>query len=190
MYATTEDYEAAYDESFDEDYSEARPLRRPARPAPRVSTARPSSYRPPVPAALAGSPVTQAQLKEVTERINAALKTNGQAITQVDGRTRALAGEQQRLGDGLRKELVTRKKEISAVRRDLQSTREMSAILPILTSLAPGNPLMTMAPLLLLGNDVSGENASAGSGGMLGGLGGNNSMGLIALVALSGALKP
>lgn len=196
MYANPEDYDASFDESLDEDYDEARARQRPRpRPMPpRLPTAQASSYRPPMPAAVAGSPVTQTQLREVIARFNTALTTNGKAITQVDGRTRALATEQQRLDGGLRRELADRKKEISAVRRDLQSTREVSAILPLLSTLAPGNALVSFAPLLLLGNDVSGSDAagaSSNSGGLLGGLGGmgGGSMGLIALVALSGAFK-
>ncbi|OWQ90891.1 hypothetical protein CDN99_12075 [Roseateles aquatilis] len=195
MYFTNEDYEAAYDESFDEDYGEARPPRRgAARPAPKINTARAAPFRPPVPASVANSPVTQTQLKEVTARINAALATNGKALQQLDGRNRALGAEQSRLHDGLRKTAIAQKRDIAAVRKDLQSTREMSAIMPLLTGLAPGNPLMSIAPLLLLGNDVSATpdgGAPASSGGnFLGGMGGNNGMGLLALVALSGALTP
>ncbi len=198
MYAFPEDYEATYDEAYDEDYGEAKLRPRPnARPMPKLPTAQPSTYRPPVAPGVAGSAVTQTQLKEVIDRFNVALATNGKAITQVDGRTRSLVGEQQRLDSGLRREVADRKKEITAVRRDLQSTREVSAILPLLNTLAPGNTLINFAPLLLLGNDVSGSDASGannGSGGLLGGLGGlggmgGNSMGLIALVALSGAFK-
>lgn len=192
MYEIPEDYEAVFDEALEEDYGEARP-RPGARPMPRVPTSRGSTYRPPVPAAVAGSAVTQTQLKEVIDRFNSALAVNGKAITQVDGRTRTLATDQQRLDGGLRREMADRKKEITAVRRDLQSTREVSAILPLLSTLAPGNPLVNLAPLLLLGNDVSGSDASTSNcGGLFGGMGGGmggNSMGLIALVALSGIGK-
>ena len=57
--------------------------------------------------------------------------------------------------------------------------------------------LGTIAPLLLLGNDVSGDStgaAAAGSGGLLGGLGGsgggNGMLGIFALLAISGGLTP
>lgn len=194
MYFAPEDYEATYDESYDEDYSEARPRGRgPARPAPKVNTARATPFRPPVPAAVANSAVTQNQLKEVTARINAAIATNGKALQQLDGRSRALGAEQNRLNDGLRKTVISQKRDIAAVRKDLQSTREMSAILPLLTSLGT-SPLLSLAPLLLLGNDVSatpdGSAPAASSNGVFGGMGGGNGMGLLALVALSGALTP
>ena len=193
MYAQAEDYEAAFDEALDEDYGEARGRAGP-RAMSRVPTARGSTYRPPVPAAIAGSAGTQAQLKEVVDRFNTALTTNGKAITQVDGRTRALDG-------GLRREMADRKKEITAVRRDLQSTREVGAIMPLLNLLAPGNTLVALAPMLLLGNDVSAsttgsDSASAtansgllGSLGLGGGAGGSGIMGIAMLAVLSGALK-
>ena len=193
MYAQAEDYEAAFDEALDEDYGEARGRVGPQAMS-RVPTARGSTYRPPVPAAMAGSAVTQAQLKEVVDRFNTALTTNGKAITQVDGRTRALDG-------GLRREMADRKKEISAVRRDLQSTREVGAIIPLLNLLAPGNTLVALAPMLLLGNDVSAsatgsDSASStassgllGSLGLGGGAGGSGIMGIAMLAVLSGALK-
>ncbi|MBK6005004.1 hypothetical protein JJB11_02765 [Ramlibacter ginsenosidimutans] len=198
MFTAEADYEAAYDEAgYDEAaYDEAARPRPGSRPMPKVPTSRGSSYRPPMPAAVSGSPVTQQQLKEVIERFNAALATNGKAITQVDSRTRTLASDQQRIDAGLRREIDRRRSEITAVRRDLQSTREVSATLPLLSLLAPGNSLVALAPMLLLGNDVSASpettttpavQGSSSSSGLFGGLGGNG-MGLIALLALSGAL--
>jgi|tagenome__1003787_1003787.scaffolds.fasta_scaffold20059700_1 hypothetical protein len=193
MFTAEADYEAAYDEAIDEDYGEAAP-RPGSRSMPRVPTSRGSTYRPPVPASVSGSAVTQQQLKEVIERFNAALTTNGKAITQVDGRTRTLAADQQRIDAGLRREIDRRRNEINAVRRDLQSTREVSAVLPLLSLLAPGNSLVALAPMLLLGNDVSASPdatttpaAQNNSNGLLGSMGGNG-MGLIALLALSGGL--
>jgi hypothetical protein len=191
--AYDEAYDEAFDEAFDEGYDEAARGRRgsPMRSNPVKVASRGTSYRTPAPAGTANAPVTQSQLKAVTDRIAAALKTNGQAITVVDGRTRSLATEQGRLDAGLKKELSDRKKEISAVRRDLQSTREVGAIVPLIQTLAPGSPLTAFAPLLLLSNDVSGDATSANnSGGFLGlGGGGNGGMlGIVALLALSGAL--
>ena len=162
---------------------------------PKVPTSRGSSYRAPVPAAVSSSAVTQAQLKEVIERFNGALTTNGKAIAQVDGRTRTLATDQRRIVAGLRHEIDKRRKEVSDIRRDLQSTREVSAMVPLLSMLAPGNSLVAMAPMLLLGNDVSATpdeptsaSTSNSNNGLFGGLGGSNGMSMIALLALSGAL--
>lgn len=197
MFTAEADYEAYDEAAYDEDYGEAARPRPGARPMPKVPTSRGSSYRPPVPPSVSGSSVTQAQLKEVIDRFNAALTTNGRAIAQVDGRTRTLATDQRRIDTGLRHEIDKRRNEIASVRRDLQSTREVGAMLPLLSMLAPGNSLVALAPMLLLGNDVSAtpEDATpattatqgSSSNGLFGGLGGNG-MGMIALLALSGAL--
>lgn len=193
-----EAFEEAIDESADEAWDEAA-RRGPARNQPPVRVPpRPSSYRAPTPASMANAPVTQSQLKAVTDRISAAMKASNVAINRLGDQSQRLAVGQGRLDAGLRKELAERKKEISAVRRDLQSTREISAVLPLLTSFAgPGSVLGTIAPLLLLGNDVSGDStgaAAAGSGGLLGGLGGsgggNGMLGIFALLAISGGLTP
>lgn len=188
--ATDEALDEAYDEAYDEAAPRRPAPRQPVRVAPRGST-----YQAPTPASVANSPVTQSQLKAVTDRIGAAIKVNSQAITQVDSRVRTLGQAQTRLESGLRKEISDRKDAISAVRRDLQQTREVSAILPLITSFAgPGNVLASLAPLLLLGNDVSadpgpGNSPGTSNSGLLGGFGGGNSMlGLVAVLALTGGL--
>src|SRR5262249_54398281 len=126
-------------------------------------------------------------------RVSQQINTNSNAIKTVDGRTRTLAAEQTKFASGLKKEYADRKKDILAVRKDLQATREASVLLPILTTLAPGNPIAAFAPLLLLGNDVSADPLARGatpasSGGLLGGLGGGGTSGLIVLLALAGAI--
>jgi hypothetical protein len=192
IYGTeSEAYDEAYDESsdeaFDEAYDEARrrrPVFRPVGTAARGSAfqARPSM-----------SPVTQAQLQAALARVSQQINLNSTAIKTVDGRTRGLAVEQAKFAAGLKKEFGDRKKDILAVRKDLQATREAGVLLPILGLLAPGSPIAAFAPLLLLGNDVSADPLAPGavpaSGGLLGGLGGGGgSTGLIALLALSGAI--
>jgi hypothetical protein len=182
-----EGYEDAYEEASDEAYEEAR------RPTPRpVGTAgRGSAYQPRPNTAT----VTQAQLQTALARVSQQINVNSTAIKTVDGRTRAVAAEQTRLGSGLKKEFADRKRDILAVRKDLQATREASVLLPLLGSLGgAGSAIGALAPLLLLGNDVSADPnapgaAAANSGGLLGGLGGGGT-GLIALLALSGALAP
>ena len=156
-----EAFEEAIDESADEAWDEADAA------APRATSLR-CGYRrvpaatAPIPASMANAPVTQSQLKAVTDRISAAMKASNVAINRLGDQSQRLAVGQGRLDAGLRKGLAERKKEISAVRRDLQSTREISAVLPLLTSFAvPGSVLGTIAPLLLLGNDVSGDSTGA-----------------------------
>jgi hypothetical protein len=184
--AFDETSDEAYDETYDESYDEAR---RPRRPAGRpVNTARRASAYQPRPNT---STVTQAQLQAALARVSAQINVNSTAIKTVDGRTRAIAAEQARFTSGMKKEYSDRKKDILAVRKDLQATREAGVLVPILGQLAPNSPIAAFAPLLLLGNDVSADPLAPGavpaSGGLLGGLGGG-STGLIALLALSGAI--
>ena len=186
-------YEEDWNEASDEAFDEAAPRRRPS-PAPFRPQSRPTvpvpNLRPPQPAAAMGQYVTREQLKTVTDKVAAAFKVTNDAVGKIGSRTQRLAREQERLDAGLRKELTERKKEICAVRKDLQSTREMSALLPMLTNLAgPNNQLSTFAPLLLLGNDVSCDAAQGNSGGLLGGLGGNSTLSLVAILAMTGALN-
>lgn len=183
-----EAYDEAYDEALDEASDEAfdEAARRPAfRPITRPSV---PNLRPAQPAQAMNQYVTRDQLKSVTDKVAAAFKTTNGAVAKLDARTQRLAREQTRLEAGLRKELTERKKEICAVRKDLQATREVSAILPVLTNLGgkSNTGLATLAPLLLLGNDVSCDGAQNNNSGLLGGLGGNSTLGLVAILALTG----
>jgi hypothetical protein len=185
----TEDYGEDYgetDEAFDQEVDEAA---RPGRFRPIGTAGRGSAYRP---RPNTTSVVTQAQLQAALARVGQQINTNSNAIKTVDGRARTLAAEQTKFAGGLKKEYADRKKDILAVRKDLQATREASVLIPILTTLAPGNPIAAFAPLLLLGNDVSADPLAPGavpasSGGLLGGLG-SGTTGLIVLLALAGGL--
>ena len=189
----SEAYDEAYDESdeaFDEAYDEARrggrgrPAGRPVPTAPRGNSYQPRPNN---------NVVTQAQLQAALARVSQQINVNSTAIKTVDGRARALAAEQGRFSAGLKKEFGDRKKDILAVRKDLQATREAAMLTPIITLLAPDNPIAGFAPMLLLGGDVSQDPLASGaapasSGGLLGGMGGGGTTGLIMLLALSGAI--
>ena len=179
--ALDESPDEAFDEAYDEAFDEARRGRRPFKPIvpPRASTAykaRPST-----------SVVTQAQLQLALAKVSQQINTNSKAIKIVDGRVRSVSAEQSRVSAGLRKELADRKKAILDVRKDLQSTREITALIPLLTTLGGGSGIATFAPLLLLGNDVSSDTPGT-SGGLLGGIGGGGITGIIALLAITGGL--
>lgn len=82
-----------------------------------------------------------------------------------------------------------RTKAIVGVRKDLQATREIAGIAPLLSTLVPG-PIAGILPLLLLSQDVSAEPPSGGtSGGIFGG-GGGGLGGILPIVLLAGALGP
>ena len=185
----TEDYPEDYPEFeegiLDEARRPRRPIGRPVRTPPAGSAYQDRSGP--------GGPVTQQQLKTALGMVARQIKATGDAVKVVDARVRRVADEQGRLSVALRKENADRKKEILCVRKDLQSTRETSAILPLLTSFAGDSPIAALAPLFLLGGDVTTE-GSCGTGGLGAsgsGLGGLMNGGLtmpLLLLAFSGAL--
>jgi hypothetical protein len=198
-YGLSEAYDEAYDETdeafdeaYDEAYDEARRGggRRGARMPPVNVPRTPSTYKPrPGPASAQG--VTQAQLREALAKVSQQFNVTNGALRKVDGRVRAVAGEVNRLDSNVRKEITDRKQSVTGVRKDLQSTREVVSILPLLTTLSGNSTLAAFAPLLLLGTDVSAEpSAAAASGSSTGflGLGGNNLIGIVALLAITGGL--
>lgn len=195
------DYEASDYEATD--YSEARP-RRPARPPVRTAP-RASTYRTPAAPGTGNRPVTQQQLKAALANVAKQIGTNSNAIKTLDGRVRSVSTEQNRMGMALRKETADRKKDMDSVRGAIQETRTIAALLPLLTPQPDkqtvggvANVLVdnstggfaTIAPLLLLGNDLFGG-ASGSAGGTTGtssGFLGGGTTGLIALLALTGNL--
>lgn len=140
-----------------------------------------------------GAAVTRKEFTDALRNVDMKIGTNSKAIQVVDERGRSLAAAQGRMAADLRKEMVDRKKAIMGVRKDLQSTRETGILLSLLPSLGVGgNNIGILAPLLLLGNDVSGEPPSSGtSGGILGGLGGGGGGlgGIVPLLLISELLK-
>jgi hypothetical protein len=145
--------------------------------------------------------VTEARFQAALGRISSQMKVQSTAIKTVDGRVRALNADLGRQAAALRKETADRKKDIDGVRKDLQSTREMAALIPLIagggTVTVPAgggsnipvtsSTIGTFAPLLLLmGPDLTGGSSggSGSDGGMFGG-----GMGLIMLLVLSQAFK-
>lgn len=188
------DYDSEYSEgpydSFPE-WSEAGwgEAKRKGGPPVRPSGGR-NAYSPPK----SGSdrPVTQSQLKEALGKVSQQISLNSTAIKTVDGRVRGVSDDQKKLGAFVRKETADRKKEMENVRRDLQQTKELSAILPMITHNMTG-PIATLAPLLhlmpgdVLGGAVSGASASSGSYSSL--LSGSNLLAIAAIAVASGAFN-
>jgi hypothetical protein len=178
--------ESPYESEYSE-YAEARPQRR--RPSPPVKTAPRQSAYSPRPSGT-GAPVTQQQLQAALARVSQQIGVNSNAIKTVDGRVRGVVAEQGRMGGALRKEMADRKKDTDGLRRDLQSTRELSALIPLVAQ--PGTTLGNIAPLahLLPSDTFSGGGGSGGSGGTGSSLlGGSGIVALIAIAAASGAFK-
>ena len=181
--------ETPYDSEYTE-YGEARAPRR--RPAPPVRTAPRQSAYSPRPSGT-GAPVTQQQLQAALARVSQQIGVNSNAIKTVDGRVRGVVAEQGRMGGALRKEMADRKKDTDGLRRELQSTRELSALIPLVAQ--PGTTLGNIAPLAHLlpsetftgGGGGGGTGGSGGTGSSL--LGGSGIVALIAIAAASGAFQ-
>jgi hypothetical protein len=180
-----EGYDDSSDESDFEAFEEARRTgRRPARPVPTAG--RRSAFRPRPPGGATGAPVTQAQLQAALARVSQQINVNSTAVRTLDGRVRTATAEQAKLS-------ATVRRETFGLRRDLQSTREMIALVGLL--FPPGSsgskfaPLAFMLPPDFLSGAMGGQSQSASgqSGGMLGG---NNGMvALIAVAAATGLFK-
>ena len=177
--------ESGYGESG---YGEARRRPRPARPvrtAPRQSAyrARPTGT---------AAPVTQAQLQAALARVSQQIGVNSNAVRTLDGRVRGAVAEQGRMGAALRKMTADRRRETDGLRRELQSSRELSALIPLVAP--PGTPFGNIAPLAhLLPSETWGGAATAASGSSPGGtgsslFGGSNVIALIAIAAAAGGL--
>jgi len=151
----TDDYSDS-DENYSDNYAEARGRKkapmRPIAPAPARNAyqARPNQ-----------NPVTQAQLQAALAKVSQQINAGAAAVKAVDVRVRGAVVETERTGIALRKEIAERKKEVLAVRRDLQSTREMAAIMPMLSSM--NSSMGPMMGLLLMGQDVSGAEGTTSS---------------------------
>jgi hypothetical protein len=150
----------AYDETMDESdeaYDEALPRipRRPARP-PVQTAPRQSAYRP----RPDNNFVSQAQLQAALTRVSGQIATNSTAIKTLDGRVRGVSTEQVRLTTAMRKEVADRKKEEEGLRKELQSTRELAVLLPLIGG---SNPLIGL--LALGGGSMFGGGGTGGASG-------------------------
>lgn len=187
LYATETDealYDWESDEIYESDESDEMEARR-RRGRQPVRVARPSTYVTPRAPAGQQQYVTEAQLQAALARVGAQIRTNSTAIRQVNGRADTLANDQ-------RRQVAAQRRENGAIRRDVRQTRELAAILPLLTprpqsvalSTAVANlpqgervvvdrgtdTLSSLLPILLLGGlggsspSPSGNGAGAGTG--------------------------
>ena len=196
IYGVGEAYDEAADEAYDESYDEAaneaydEALRRGRRPLRPINPPKAPSAFKPRPTGVAEPPVSQSQFRVALARVSQEQNKDRQAIKVVDGRVRGVAAEQGRLSAAMRKEADVRAKAILNVRRDLQSTREVAAMAPLLGNLGVGGQLGAVLPLLLLSQDVSQEQTASSSSGGLFGTGGGGLGGILPLVLVLGALNP
>lgn len=117
---------ASLESDDSEDVDEAVPAPRMPfrRPAPRTAPGT-ASYRAPMP----NSYVTQKDLQENIQRVDAKLTTNAEAIKTVNARLNTLTGDIARQTAAIKKETDDRKKDAAALRNNVQ----LSTLLPLLT---------------------------------------------------------
>ncbi len=152
-YVDTEDLDAIaemmedleYDESDESDESDedidilerrrrgrARRFRTPPRTAPGGGLFRPRPQ--PAGGPGGGQYVTQTQLQAALARVGQQIKTNSDAIKTLNGRVATLSSDVIKQATDLKKEMVTRKKVTDGLRRELKQTRDMAALLPLLSA--------------------------------------------------------
>jgi X-X-X-Leu-X-X-Gly heptad repeat protein len=180
---TTDSFESFFDsyDSYDSsEYAERGPRRGGGGWNRGVPTPNPTSSMPRRPT---GNHVTEGQLNAAVDKLDGKITTLSNGVKTLETRTNTVASEQDRMGSAFRKEVEERKKALDAVQKDLQSTKMMSLLLPMLTQkpvtvatagggstqvlTQPNDSLTTLLPfMLLMGNNSGG---SSGSGGMFGG---------------------
>jgi predicted RNase H-like nuclease (RuvC/YqgF family) len=124
------------------------------------------------------TPASQTQVQSATRNLDAKIETLSNAVKALETRTNTLAAEQDRQTAALRKEISERTKSADATRADLQQTKMLAVLLPLLTQEsvdatdASGrnvkvvtqsqNQLASILPFLLLFQPSAGSNGSKG----------------------------
>ena len=162
---------------------EARRQPPPVRTAPRQSAYTPRTTG-------TTNPVSQAQLAAFGARVTQQIGVNSTAIRTLDGRVRGVISDQGKQGAALRKEIMDRKKATDKLTGDLKSTRELGAIVGLISASGGTSTIARLAPLIFLVPPETFSGYSPGSpspGGVLGGE--NNLVALIAVAAAAGLFK-
>ncbi|GLI01055.1 hypothetical protein [Phytohabitans aurantiacus] len=148
-------------EDFDERVARRRPtaVRTPSRQSSFTSRQAPTA-------------ASQGQVQAAARNLDAKIETLGNAVKTLESRTNGLAAEQERTTALLRKEATDRTKGVDATRAELQQTRMLALLLPLISQQAVEVPaedgrtvkvvtqsqdqLSTLLPLLLLLPGLSG----------------------------------
>jgi hypothetical protein len=172
MNGYSEDLDSLLDSIEFEEFEEA------ARPRRAVRTpSRQSSFVPRQPA----TPASQTQVQSAARNLDSKIETLSAAVKALETRTNSLSTAQDRQVSLLRKEAADRRKGTDASRADLQQTKMLAVLLPLLTQESTDatddsgrtvkvltqsqNQLSTLLPLLLLMPGFSGGDGKGGFGG-------------------------
>jgi predicted RNase H-like nuclease (RuvC/YqgF family) len=182
MNGYAEDIDSLLD-SLDFGEFEERSRRTRRQPAVRTPSRRGSFTPRPQPA-----PASQGQVQAAARNLDSKIDTLSAAVKALETRTNGLATEQDRVAAVMRKEAEERKKGIDTTKADLQQTKMLAVLLPMLTQQAseiqdpttPGqtlrdntgqpvrvvtqsqNQLASLLPILLLMPGTSGADGAKG----------------------------
>ncbi|MBN8500727.1 MAG: hypothetical protein J0M19_06215 [Sphingomonadales bacterium] len=173
------DFEGLVESDFENDesdFGEAVRRRRPLFNAPRPGLRLPRHGNPTV-SAPRGGVATKAELDATAKRLDDRIATSSAAIKALDGRTAATERELSGTGAALRKEIAIRKKETVGLKKEIDESRQIAMLMPLLGG--GTDPVSKMLPFLLysgMGSSSSGLGGSSESGG------GNNMMMLMMMM--------
>jgi len=186
----TEDLDSLLESLDYEAFEEATPARRTLVRTP----ARQSSFVP----RQTTTPASQTQVQSAARNLDSKIETLSTAVQALENRTNILSTGQDRQVALVRREVADRRKSTDAIRSDLQQTKMLAVLLPLLTqeSIAAtddsgnsvrvltqsSNQLGILLPLLLLMPGYGGGGDS--KGGFMGG--GDSTMMLLLLFVLLG----
>ena len=124
--AYLDDIDTLLDDLEFEDFEE-RTTRRPMRGVRTPS--RRSSFVP----RTSPSPASQTQVQTAARNLDGKIETLGTAVKALETRTNGIVAEQERTTAALRKEIAQRGKGAEGLRAELQQTRMLAVLLPLLT---------------------------------------------------------
>jgi hypothetical protein len=173
----TDDIDTLLDSLEYEDLEERTGRRR---PAPVRTPSRQSSFTP----RQAPTAASQGQVQAAARNLDSKIETLGNAVKALETRTTGLAAEQERTTALLRKEAGDRTKGVDATRAELQQTKMLAVMLPLISQDttdaqdAEGRPikvvtqsqnqLSTLLPLMLLMPGMSGGGGTDAAKGPMG----------------------
>lgn len=104
-----------------------------ARRRPKGSVRTPSS-RSSFQARQAPTAASQSQVQSAARTLDAKIDTLSASVKALETRTNTLAAEQDRTGALVKKEVIERRRSAAAIQGDLQQTKLMSVLLPMITT--------------------------------------------------------
>lgn len=151
----------------------------------RRSSVRTPSSRSSFQARQAPSAASQGQVQAATRNLDVKIDTLSNALKAVESKVNALAAESEKTRAGVRKEIARDRKTDDALRNDIQQTKLLSVLLPLLSqgdsievtkddgstakvATQSSNQLATLLPILLLFGGGYGSGSGDGKPGGLG----------------------